>query len=150
MSHKPEYLISALTVKQSQNKLLPTSKDPAFLTLGTKKHGELIEMSIDRFSLLTKQPKRVDTVNLYNYMTIESDLKKRGLYYQPAAPRSQQRLQPVSFKWTSEHMPLIKVRKVDALANREVLTWKESLCIQQTNPVKQAPVKPPIRCLRFK
>ena len=151
MSHRPEHLISDTSVKQSQNKLRATSNKPAVLTLNTTKHGELVELSIDRFSLLTKQPKRADSVSLYHYTTIESDLKKRGLYYQPSVQKHTfARSQAVSFKWTSERMPWLKVRKVEANAH-PALTWKESLYIRETNPVKQAPVKTPaLRCLRFK
>lgn len=147
MSQKSEYLISAISLKQSHNKLLPTSQHPALLSLSS---GGLVEMSIDRFAMLTKQPKRADSVVLYNYTKIESDPKKRGLYYAPPTPQKTvypPRSQPVSFTWTSERMPLIKVRRATE-AKRELLTWKESLYM---NPVREAPVKPaPTRCLRFK
>ena len=139
---KPECVqMSAASIKQSHNNLLPTSKHPSFLNLHTAKHGDLIELSVDRFSLLTKQPKSVEHLNLYNLGNVESDVRKRRDY---AVPMFQKfvfpRATPLSFKWNAEHMPRIKVRKPNRETKNaydDATSWKQMLYMNEKNAAER-------------
>lgn len=86
-------------LRQSENALMITSKDPAFFENSVNHDKELYELSLNKFELLTNQPRVVENLKLESY---SCKTKSSG----------QPRATPMLCKWDSKEMPKLKVVKI--------------------------------------
>ena len=84
-------------IKQSQNRLDLTNKHPVYIENNINKEKQLFAFSVDKFSVLTKQPKQIETCKLTSYSTNSN------------RDKSFPRATPVLFKWDTKEMPKLKV-----------------------------------------
>lgn len=85
-------------LKKSHDRLLLTSKTPIIIENNFKKEKSFLELSVDKFSILTNQPKRVEKFKLTTKPTTAKYVNELPI-----------KTTPMSFKWDTNNMPQIKV-----------------------------------------
>jgi hypothetical protein len=85
-------------LKQSENMLLLTSKDPAYFENSVNHEKELYELSLNKFEILTHQPRVVENLKLESFSS--------------KTKSSQPRATPLLCKWDSKEMPKLRVVKI--------------------------------------
>jgi hypothetical protein len=85
-------------LKKSHDKLLVTSKAPIIIENNFMKEKSFLELSVDKFSILTNQPKKIEKFKLTTKPTSAKYVNELSV-----------KTTPMSFKWDTNNMPQIKV-----------------------------------------
>jgi hypothetical protein len=89
------------------NRLEMTSKHPVYMESNIGRDKQLYEFSLDRFNILTNQPKNIENCKLSSYTTNSSN----AMLQQRSTGSTFPRATPVFFKWDEKEMPKIRVVK---------------------------------------
>jgi hypothetical protein len=124
-------------VKQSEDKLLITRKSPIIIENNYKKEKSFLQLSVDKFSILTNQPKKVEKFKLTTYPT--------SAKYPNEIPAGRTTT-PSNFKWDTSNMPQIKVTvpnkvpkhlKEKAAEKRMQLLFQQKIALERINSEKR-------------
>lgn len=86
-------------LKQSQDRLLLTNKTPIIIENNLKREKSFLELSVDKFAVLTNQPKKLEKFKLNTYPPGSAKYSSSNDFRQT----------PSNFKWDTKNMPQIRV-----------------------------------------
>lgn len=88
-------------IKQLKNKLTISNKSPIVMENHfSTKNKEFFEVGVDKFNVLTNQPKQLEKIRISGYLSKSKSLEK-------SFPRAT----PIQFKWDPNDMPKLKINK---------------------------------------
>lgn len=118
------------------NKLIVTSNSPVYIENNIKREKEFYAVGVDKFSVLTNQPKDVsDKVRMVSYSAKSTSRNNLEKYF-PSATN-------LNYKWDSNEMPKLKLYKANKEVPRSVaenlnekkkrLIFEQKVLIEQKN-----------------
>lgn len=132
-------------IKHSQNKLLLTNKNAVLVENNLSKEKEFLEVSLDKFSLLTNQPKSVEKIKLNTFMP-KNSTSLENVLFPPQATNS------TSFEWNSKEMPKLKISRFNDAPSKSVnessADKKKRLLFEQKRALEQKQYEKNMRHLR--
>jgi hypothetical protein len=107
-------------LKPSRNRLQVTSDKPVYLENSLGKPNEMLQLSVDKFHVLTKQPKSEEYVKLNSPAMFTRSNRFSTNNNIPETT-------PVNFKWSSAEMPRLKISKQSKQAGTNAHGLDESI-----------------------
>ena len=89
-------------LKSRKNKFQLSNNVPVVIENNITKEKDLLEISLDKFSLLTKQPKHIEKMKFSSYAASSKS----------ARDSSNAQATPINFKWDTNDMPKLKLNKL--------------------------------------
>ena len=147
--HSSKTLIFLPPIKH--NKLNVASNSPVFIENNMRKEKTFLAVGVEKFSILTNQPKYVsDKVKLTSYSA------KSSRHNNHSNPTNMERFFPnatsLNFKWDSKEMPKLRVLKANKEVPRSVLESadekKKRLIFEQKVIIEQKHIEKSLKDLR--
>lgn len=118
-------------IKNSKNKLVLSNKDPILYENNLKKDRELLEIGIDKFSVLTNQPNTIEKIKFESFVPKSFSSLENLLNNHTTSS---------NFEWNSKEMPKLKINKSSDLslnaienqsAKKKRLLFEQKLILEQ-------------------
>jgi hypothetical protein len=126
------------------NKLKVSNNEPVYLENNFKRDKQFYEINLDKFSILTNQPKRVDDLKLNSFTHV------RSKSWENNSPRS---TKITKYKWNYEKMPGLKVlNKYETSVPKNVKEnfsdKKKMMLFEQKNIIEHKLIESSLKALR--
>lgn len=130
-------------IKNSENKFQLTNKNPVLIENSLSREKELLEVTLDKFSILTKQPSDTENIKFESCLP-KSFGSQENMFYPPQATSS------TNFEWNTKQMPRLKINKsqLPSSVNETPSDKKKRLLFEQKCALEQKQLEQNFRNLR--